>query len=101
MPVCCSGASNASAVGSGSEIPTRAWGGARRLARWALPVTVLALIPKCPACFAGYVLLFTGVGLSMSVAATARWIIVLLCVVALALLAMRGVWRVLQRPRGT
>jgi hypothetical protein len=36
-------------------------------------LVMFALIPKCPACVAAYVLCFTGVGLSYSVAAVVRW----------------------------
>ncbi len=64
----------------------------RRLAaalQWAIPLTTLALIPKCPACIAGYVLLFTGLGLSLPAAATIRWTIITLCVTALLTLAVR------------
>ena len=50
-------------------------GKARRalaVTKWALPATVLALVPKCPACVAAYVLLATGVGVSVSTAAVIR-----------------------------
>lgn len=64
----------------------------RRLAaavQWAIPLTTLALIPKCPACIAGYVLLFTGLGLSLPAAATIRWAIITLCLATLLTLAVR------------
>jgi hypothetical protein len=60
---------------------------------WALPVTALALVPKCPACLAGYLLLFTGIGLSVSVAAAVRWTMIGVCAAVLALL----LWRLLAR----
>jgi len=63
----------------------RAW----RMIQWLCPVTLLALMPKCPLCLAAYVALFTGIGISV---ATARWIQILLlvfCWTALAYLACR------------
>lgn len=51
----------------------RRFGGA---IRWMIPITALALIPKCPACVAAYVLLFTGVGLSIPAAAAVRWLLI-------------------------
>lgn len=74
----------------------------RRLAgavQWALPAAILALIPKCPGCVAAYVLLFTGVGLSMSVAAAVRWMLIVLCTGALLFLAIRAACRRFASPR--
>lgn len=55
--------------------------------RWMVPCGLLILMPKCPACFAGYFLLATGIGLSASTAHTARasliWICIASCVVFL------------------
>jgi len=57
--------------------------------QWMLPITTLALIPKCPMCIAAYVLLFTGVGLSLPVAAAIRWVVIALSIGALAYLSLR------------
>ncbi len=89
MHGCCSGGESA-AVGVGA----RRW--ARKgvaLVEWVLPVAALALVPKCPLCVAGYIALFTGVGVSFSTAATVRWAIVVMSVGALAFLLMRVAWR--------
>ena len=64
---------------------------------WALPITTLALIPKCPACVAAYVLLFTGVGLSFPAAAAVRWALIVLSFAALGYLLVRAVRRALAR----
>lgn len=61
----------------------------RSFVEWALPAAALALVPKCPACLAGYILLFTGIGLSVSAAAAVRWTIIGVCAAALALLLLR------------
>lgn len=64
----------------------------RRLAaalQWAIPLTTLALIPKCPACIAGFILLFTGLGLSFPAAATIRWTIITLCILTILTLTIR------------
>lgn len=57
---------------------------------WGLTLSVLALIPKCPACVAGYVLLFTGIGLSFAVATAVRWTLILLSLASLAYLSLRA-----------
>jgi TRAP-type mannitol/chloroaromatic compound transport system permease small subunit len=64
------------------------------LVQWCLPVVTLALVPKCPVCMAAYVLLFTGVGLSLAVASTIRWMMIALSIIALAFLLLRGLRRV-------
>lgn len=63
---------------------------------WALPIITLALVPKCPACIAAYVLLLTGIGLSFPAATAARWLLIALSIAALAWLAGR---RGLNWPR--
>ncbi len=67
--------------------------------QWALPITALALIPKCPGCVAAYVLLFSGVGLSIPTAAAMRSVLITLSVAALAYLLLRAARRALTRHR--
>ena len=59
-----------------------------------VPVTILVLVPKCPACIAGYVLVFTGIGLSLPVASFIRCMLVALCITALLYLMYLYVRRV-------
>jgi hypothetical protein len=57
--------------------------------RWLVPATLLALMPKCPVCLAGYVALFTGVGLSLTAASLLRTGLIFACAAALAWFAGR------------
>jgi hypothetical protein len=56
---------------------------------WAIPGIALAILPKCPACLAAYVLLWTGVSLSMATAGALRTLILIFCVTALVWVAAR------------
>jgi len=59
------------------------------IARWLVPGVILALIPKCPVCFAAYVAMGTGLGLSFTTAAQLRWFLISLCIVAFVYLVVR------------
>ncbi len=69
----------------------RAWRG-WDLAAGAFSLVVWALVPKCPACLAAYVALWTGLGISLAGAKYLRWS--LMCVSAGLLLYV-----VLKRKR--
>ena len=66
---------------------------ARGILAWVLPGAILVLVPKCPACLAAYVALWTGLGLSLTMASYLRWGLLFLCVTALLFLMMRRLVR--------
>ena len=74
-------------------------GRAAAAAKWIIPGTILVLIPKCPLCVAAYVALVTGIGLSVSTAASLRVSAIVLCVGALGYLVCRLGYRMLHIPR--
>lgn len=57
---------------------------------WALPLAVLALVPKCPACIAAYVLVLTGLGISLPVAGILRLTLITLSILAIVWLLARA-----------
>lgn len=64
-------------------------------AGWLTPIAVLALLPKCPACWAAYYALATGVSISISVATRVRFGVIALCITTVAY----GLWRVTMHRR--
>jgi hypothetical protein len=69
----------------------------RSLFRWvaksAVPGAVLVLMPKCPMCVVAYVALVSGVGISVSLAARLRVMVLVLCGVVLIYFAATALWR--------
>jgi hypothetical protein len=86
MSACCNAA-------SGRKPPT--WSRrVREIFAWVLPSAVLVLVPKCPACLAAYVMLWTGLGLSFSTATYLRWALLFLCVASLLFLVVNRLYRI-------
>ena len=84
----------------GAEDEVRPPGLARRcvgIAQWIVPSTVLALMPKCPACVAAYVALATGIGISLPAATLIRTTLGVLCVASLVFLLARLLRRTFLR----
>jgi hypothetical protein len=69
------------------------FGRAGDLAGWIVPATILALVPKCPACFAAYIAIGTGLGVSVTTATFLRALLILLCVGSLSFLVGRNLIR--------
>lgn len=63
----------------------------REVFAWAGPSAALAVVPKCPACLAAYVTLWTGLGLSLSAASYLRWALLFVCVASLLFLTVKRV----------
>ena len=66
----------------------------RAIFAWALPSAILVLVPKCPACLATYVMLWTGLGLSLATATYMRWVLLFLCVASLLFLIVKSLNRI-------
>ena len=77
----------------------RAGRGTSHLAKWLAPGAVLVFMPKCPACLAGYVALWSGVGLSLSVASGIRHSLMVVSAGILLFLAGRLALKLLARRR--
>ena len=66
----------------------------REIFAWVLPSAILVLVPKCPACLAAHVTLWTGLGLSLSTATYLRWVLLFLCVASLLFLIVERLDRI-------
>ncbi len=65
---------------------------------WIAPGAVLALLPKCPACLAAYIGLWTGLGISISAAGYLRTVIIVACSAVFVFLIANTVLRFRHRP---
>jgi hypothetical protein len=68
----------------------------RETTAWVLPSAGLVLVPKCPACLAAYVTLWTGLGLSLSTATYLRWALLFCCVASLVFLIVQRLDRIVS-----
>jgi hypothetical protein len=64
-----------------------------KAAGWTLPSVVIVMMPKCPACVAAYVAIATGAGISVSMAAHLRVMVLALCALVLLGLAAKPLLR--------
>jgi hypothetical protein len=62
---------------------------AAEVAGWVLPTATLALLPKCPACVVAYIALFTGVGISITLATYLRTTLLIVSFATLTFVAAR------------
>ena len=59
------------------------------IAGWMVPSAILALLPKCPVCLAAYLMMATGISISVAAAVSLRAFLVVVCVSSLVLLGRR------------
>jgi hypothetical protein len=64
-----------------------------------VPVAILAVLPKCPACLAAYVAVGTGIGLSLTAATYLRLSLIVVCVASLIFFAGKMIRPKLHRIR--
>ena len=69
----------------------RAMRATREICAWLLPSVALVFVPKCPACVAAYVALWTGLGMSFAAATYLRWTWLSLCTASLLFLVVTRV----------
>ena len=69
------------------EVPKR-----KKFVKWLIPGITLVLIPKCPLCFAAYVAIGTGIGLSVPTATYLRIALLVLCISSLCYLMASAVF---------
>src|SRR5215470_14675704 len=77
------------------------WQRCREVAAWVLPGVALTLMPKCPACLAAYIAVWTGLGLSFTTAFYLRAALLVLCAVSLLYLVVSRLGRFLGFARIT
>ncbi|HCS50281.1 hypothetical protein [Rubinisphaera sp.] len=70
----------------------------RQVINWCLPTAVIALLPKCPLCLAGYFTLLTGAGISLTTAALLRSGVLYFSLAALCFLTFQLVRRKVAIP---
>jgi hypothetical protein len=59
------------------------------IAEWTIPAAGLMLVPKCPACLAAYIVLVSGVGISVTSAMYLKILLLTICAASIIYVAAR------------
>lgn len=61
--------------------------------KWLVPSAVMVFMPKCPACVAGYIALFTGIGITLPLATKLHVGVLAACIIILFALTVSVIHR--------
>jgi hypothetical protein len=56
-----------------------------------VPVAILAVLPKCPACLAAYIAVGTGIGFPLTAATYLRMLLIGVCVASLTFFLVKAI----------
>jgi hypothetical protein len=68
-----------------------------RITKLIIPSVVLAILPKCPVCLAGYIAVGTGIGVSVTSATYLRTSLIILCLISMSYLAAKRLLRLRRK----
>jgi hypothetical protein len=68
-----------------------------RITKLIIPSVVLAILPKCPVCLAGYIAVGTGIGVSVTSATYLQTSLIILCLISMSYLAAKRLLRLRRK----
>jgi hypothetical protein len=75
---------------------SRWWRRGSEIGGWVISSVILILLPKCPLCIAGYIALFSGIGISVATASHIRTSTIILCSAVILCLSLKMACRLMK-----